>query len=122
MSNWELLGEIKDSGYYISWKRQHKMIHMPEPMQPMSKASLVQISGRNGEFQVRGLTYAHSVFDIHAHRAGLKLFDETRHTGTLTEAQRIATELKRKIAKQFDDVTHSDNTGTLLLRPDLSFK
>ncbi len=41
MAKWELITEVKDAGYYIGWKRVHPEIHMPEPMEPMSKTSLV---------------------------------------------------------------------------------
>lgn len=119
MSNWELITEVKDTGYYIGWRRAHKMIHMPEPMQPTGKSSLVQIGGHDGNYEVHGLTYAHSVFE--PHKAGLKLFDEVCRCATLAEAQTKATELKRKVAKLFDDVTHSDNTGKLILRPSRAF-
>jgi len=119
MIKWELITEVKDTGYYIGWKRAHKFIHMPEPMQPMSKFSLVQIGGKDGDYQVRGLTYAHNVFEIHLHKAGLKLFDEIYHRNTIGEAQILATELKKKIAKLFDGITRSDNSGMLILRPNL---
>lgn len=120
MSNWELITEVKDTGYYIGWRRVHKYIHIPEPMQPMSKTSLVQIAkteGTGGSYEVRGLTYAHSVFE--PHKAGLKLFDETHHCITLGEARAKTTELKLRITKLFDEITRSDETGKLILRPDL---
>jgi len=116
MSKWELLTEIKDTGYYIGWRRIHPNIHMPIPMQPMSKTSLVQIGGQDGLYQVRGLTYAHSIFLAHEHKAGLKLFDESHHSKTIEEARTKATELKRKIAKLFDDVSRSDSLGNLIMR------
>lgn len=119
MAQWDLITEVKDSGYYIGWKRQHKFIHMPEPMEPMSKTSLVQIGGHDSDYEVRGLTYAHSIFE--PHKAGLKLFDKISHCATLAEAQAKATELKRTIAKLFDDITRSDNTGKLILRDNLTF-
>ncbi len=118
MSKWELITEVKDTGYYISWQQQHKKIHMPEPMQPMSKTSLVQIEGREGCYQVRGLTYAHSVFE--PHKSGLKLFDETHNCQTIIEAQSKATELKKTIAKLFEGITRSDNNGNLVLRPNIA--
>jgi len=114
MAKWELIGEVKDTGYYIGWGCEHKMIHCPEPMEPMGKHSLVQIGGHEGDYQVRGLTYAHSVFE--PHKEGLKLFDETYRCQAIIEAQSKATELKKKVAKLFDDITRSDNTGKLLLR------
>lgn len=114
MGNWELITEVKDTGYYIGWRRRHKMIHMPEPMQPMGKTSLVQIGGRDGNYEVRGLTYAHSIFEPHGE--GLKLFDSTYSCKTREEALSKAAELKRHIAKLFDDITRSDNIGSLILR------
>ncbi len=117
MNNWELITEVKDTGYYIGWRRGHKFIHMPEPMQPMSKTSLVQIGGYDGSYQVRGLTFAHSVFEAHLHKPGLNLFDESYICTTLEEARDKATELKHRIAKQFDGITKSDNNGDLILRP-----
>jgi len=117
MSKWELITEVKDTVYYIGWNRRHKQIHMPEPMQPMSKTSLVQIGRQEGCYQVRGLTYAHSVFE--PHKAGLKLFDETHNCQTLIEAQSKATELKKVIAKLFEGITRSDNKGNLVLRDNM---
>lgn len=115
MSEWELITEVKDTGYYIGWRREHKFLHMPDPMEPMGKVSLVQIGGSEGSYQVLGLTYAHSVFEPHT--VGLKLFDEVCYCQTIDEAQSKATELKRKITKLFDDITRSDNIGKLILRP-----
>ena len=114
MSKWEVITEVKDTGYYIGWQRDHKMIHMPEPMEPMSKTSLVHIGGRDGCYQVRGLTFAHSVFE--QHRPGLRLFDKTYIYQTMTESQVKATELKKTIAKLFDGITRSDSNGNLVLR------
>jgi len=114
MNNWELIAEVKDTGYYIGWGRKHKFIHMPEPMQPMSKMSLVQIGGTEGSYQVRGITYAHSILE--PHEAGLKLFDDTCCCKTIDEAQAKAASLKREIAKLFDGVSRSDNTNKLVLR------
>ncbi len=114
MIKWELITEIKDSGYYIGWRRAHKMIHMPEPRQPMSKSSLVQIGGKDGDFRVRGLTYAHNIFE--PHKAGLKLYDETHHVVNYDEAHLLATGIKKTISRLFDGITRSDNTGKLILR------
>jgi hypothetical protein len=123
MAKWELITEVKDSGYYIGWRRVHPMIHMPDPMEPMGKSSLVQIGGHDGLYEVRGLTYAHSVFRESEHgigRSGLKIFDETRLCGTLDEARTKATGLKKRIARLFDGVTKSDCEGRLVLRPSLA--
>lgn len=117
MARWELLTEHKDAGgYYIGWRRLHPMIHIPNPMQPMGKASLVQISGQDGCYQVRGLTHAYNVLEPPPHK-GLKLFDENHFCETLEEAQAKATKLKQTIAKMFDDITKSDKAGQLIARP-----
>ena len=115
MAKWELIAEVKDTGYYIGWKRAHKFIHVPEPIEPMGKTSLVQLGGRKGNYlnhyEVRGLTYAHFIFE--PHKAGLKLFDEVYFCQTIEEARVKATELKKKIARLFDEITRSDETGNL---------
>lgn len=116
MAKWLLITEVKDSGYYIGWGREHKRIHCPEPMQPMSKHSLVQICGSKEGYQVRALTYAHNVFELHEHKSGLKLFDEACFCKTLGEAQAKSVELKKKLANIFDDITKSDSQGKLILR------
>ena len=115
MAKWELIAEVKDAGYYIGWRRRHPEIHMPEPMQPMSKSSLVQIGGREGSYEVRGLTYAHSVF-AEPMASGLKLFDETHRFTSLEDAQNEAEELKKRIASLFDHVTRSDVKGKFVGR------
>lgn len=116
MARWELIEEIRDTGYYIGWSRKHPYVHRPVPMQPMSKASLVQIGGRKGMYKVKGLTFAHSIFGKvwGEHEIGLKLFDKTYIVKTLEDARSKATELKKEIAKTFDSVTHSNERGELV--------
>ncbi len=102
---WELITEVKDSGYYIGWKRVHPNIHDMLDS-PASKTSIVQIGGSKQNYEVRGLTYAHSVF-AKVGTAGTKLFDETSHFKSLMEARIKANALKKQIAKQFDKLTRS---------------
>ncbi len=118
MPKWELITEVKDSGYYIGWKRANKEIHMPKPMTPMSKTSLVQIGGNNKDgYAIRGMVVAHSIFPSDKYgigHQGLRLFDKTIYRRTLPHAQIIATVLKREIVKQFDTVTKTDINDKLL--------
>ncbi len=73
---------------------------------PASKTSIVQIGGSNQNYEVRGVTYAHSVF-ARIGTAGTNLFDERYHFTNLEDARVKANELKKQIAKQFDGLTRS---------------
>lgn len=118
-NKWEIILELKDTGYYICWRRIHGEIHMPEPMMPMSKDSIVQIGGKEGMYEIRGMTTAHCIFPNEKYsvgKPGLSLFDKKVFKPTLAEAQAVASEFKKEIAKRFDKVTRTDSSGKLIER------
>jgi hypothetical protein len=116
---WQLIDEIGTpaSGYYIGWMRQHKNVEL-KPF-PYSKTSLVQISGRGNIFGITALTFAHSIFPVTGGKfaptrgqKGLKLFERHEGATSLMVARRKAEELKKTLARRFDQVTRN----TVLLK------
>jgi hypothetical protein len=109
-------------GIYIGWMRQHKFVELKRGY-PFGKVSLVQISGKGNVFGITALTSAHSVFPLSAYsrygetapvkgQKGLKLFERHEGATSLKVAMRKAEELKKTLARRFDQVTRD----TVLLK------
>lgn len=106
MAVWDKITEFREDGYYIGWHRLHPEIHESrKPPYVKAKHSLVQIGGKPGLYEVLGQTVMRSVFARPGEKRREVVFKKVYMARTLTEAQQIATRLKRGLAKQFDKLS-----------------